>query len=168
MIIKFSPELILSLQSKYTTKAPEILWGVIQKEIDFFHPTSLVFDEITITEQLVEESLKGKTRNRAEKATLATILIHFFNDVAKKKFKHTATNVSLIVALLDDGYTEEEIKTVIINKTDQWAGSEHLEHFLRPSTLFRKSNFDNYINEPISKKAGEKKLSEHLDALLGS
>ena len=46
----------------------------------------------------------------------------------------------------------DDILQVISRKIEDWENDEKMCKFLRPSTLFRKSNFENYINEKKPKK----------------
>ena len=61
----------------------------------------------------------------------------------------TESTRKLIRARLRDGYTVEDCKRVIDVKVSQWLGTDW-EKFLRPSTLFRGTNFEGYVNESPS------------------
>lgn len=52
---------------------------------------------------------------------------------------------------LHDGYTVEDCKKVIDIKYAEWYGTEQ-EKYIRPSTLFRKGHFDEYLNQPTITK----------------
>jgi phage replication O-like protein O len=54
-------------------------------------------------------------------------------------------------ARLKDGYTVEDCKKVIDIKYAEWHGGEH-EKYIRPSTLFRKGHFDEYLNQSTAIK----------------
>ena len=166
MKIKFTTAFFLSLQTTYGKKAPEVLFQTISEVQKDWEPLEWESDEYTITDETITQYLGKKNQRKMERVMVAQRVIEFFNQTTEKNFKNTDTNLTLVTSLLEAGYTEEDIKLVIVNKTEQWLGSEHLEHFLRPATIFRKSNFDNYVNEPMSKKAGEKKLATELDKLL--
>lgn len=74
-------------------------------------------------------------------------IINYLNNKANKKFKaNTQTTKSLIQARLKD-YTLQDIKYVIDNKTAEWIDTD-MAKYLRPSTLFNATKFENYINEP--------------------
>lgn len=82
----------------------------------------------------------------------------YLNLATSKNFRKAKADVSLVISLLDDKRTVDEIKYVIDIKTAQWLNTEH-DKYLRPSTLFRASKFDSYVNEkPIikSKSVGQK------------
>ncbi|MFC7688137.1 conserved phage C-terminal domain-containing protein [Ureibacillus sp. GCM10028918] len=48
---------------------------------------------------------------------------------------------------LADGYKLEDFKKVIDTKVLQWLPRPDMKPFLRPSTLFSPTNFENYLNE---------------------
>ena len=74
-------------------------------------------------------------------------IINYLNNKANKKFKaNTQATKSLIQARLKD-YTLQDIKYVIDNKTAEWIDTD-MAKYLRPSTLFNATKFENYVNEP--------------------
>ena len=56
----------------------------------------------------------------------------------------------LILGRLHDGFTVEDLQTVIKKKCDDWIGTEW-EKYLTPETLFRPSKFESYLNARIIK-----------------
>ena len=62
-----------------------------------------------------------------------------------------------------EGYTLEDFFTVIDKKCAEWMGGEYAKH-LNPGTLFCKSHFDKYLNQPWPSKfkqlANQGKISE--------
>jgi uncharacterized phage protein (TIGR02220 family) len=76
-------------------------------------------------------------------------IIDYLNKKTGKKFSPDSTsNRELIRARIrDDNFAIEDFYKVIDNKVREWKHSPYWSKFLRPSTLFRKSNFDNYLNE---------------------
>ena len=89
------------------------------------------------------------------------------NELTGKKFRldNKSTN-SLIAGLLkikDKGlavYTVEDIIAVIELKCSQWKGTEYY-NYLRPKTLFNKTNFEQYVNEkPVIKKTDVKVIKD--------
>lgn len=63
-------------------------------------------------------------------------------------------SVFMISRLLQQGYTEDQIKTVIRKKTADWLGDPKVERYLRPATLFG-SKFEQYLQQPASAKMKE-------------
>ena len=56
----------------------------------------------------------------------------------------------LVKARVAEGRTIEDFKKVIDRKVNQWSRDHKMLIYLRPSTLFNATNFENYINEPES------------------
>ena len=95
-------------------------------------------------------------------------IIGYLNDKADRKFSHVAkSNKDLIKARwnglkkLDSKANDNELYqafvTVIDNKVADANDPNHFfkEEYLQPSTLFRESNFDKYLNQPSRQKQRE-------------
>lgn len=75
------------------------------------------------------------------------LIISFLNKTVGKSFKLNSRNtISLLNARLKD-YSVDEIKRVIKYKYQQWKSDKVMSAYLRPSTLFNSTKFENYINE---------------------
>ncbi|ONG71376.1 replication protein [Bacillus cereus] len=97
-------------------------------------------------------------------------ILEYLNEKAEKNFNHKAeAHRKLIRARWNEGYTVDNFKTVINNKTSQWLGKfdkegKHLDQYLRPSTLFAQKHFDNYLNETVSKsQSNQQQYGNHID-----
>lgn len=76
--------------------------------------------------------------------------ITYLNEKTKSNFDpKNKSNRELIKARYNEGRTLEQFKQVIDKKTTEWLNDEKMMKYLRPSTLFSRTNFENYINEPI-------------------
>jgi len=75
-------------------------------------------------------------------------VIDYLNSQAGTRYKHTDTNRKLINARLKE-YTKREVFDVITKKSSEWKGSE-MEKYLRPSTLFNATKFEEYLNQKIT------------------
>lgn len=78
------------------------------------------------------------------------------NTLTGSNFKDNAdTNKNLIKGLLNN-YTKEDILMVVDKMCYKWLnpkkGEKDMSEYLRPSTLFRKSNFDNYFGMKVQVK----------------
>lgn len=74
-------------------------------------------------------------------------IVNYLNDVAGKKFKHTTRKTqTLIKARLREGFTVDDFKRVIDNKTKEWKQDPKMSKYLRPETLFG-TKFESYLNE---------------------
>ena len=78
---------------------------------------------------------------------LANELIAALNTFAGTSYRFTSTNQKLINARLKD-YNHVEIYSVIRKKCDEWKGTE-MARYLRPSTLFNATKFEEYLNQKI-------------------
>ncbi len=106
----------------------------------------------------------------------STEILQYLNEITGSKFRPIKTNLTKIDALLKD-FTHEEIILVIQVKTFQWRNNPTMAGYLRPSTLFRQSNFENYINEverlknnpqlyeQFRKQYGAEKPADNIDDL---
>ena len=82
---------------------------------------------------------------------LSRSLLSYLNAKAGSSWRiDDAVGVRLISDLAHKGYSEEQMKEVIDRKCDEWLGDPKMEHYLRPSTLFKPDNFVKYLNAPDS------------------
>lgn len=85
-------------------------------------------------------------------------IVDYLNEKTQSNFKaKTEETRKSIRARLKEGYTVDDFKRVIDSKSSDWADSERMREYLRPSTLFRPANFEAYLNEanrPKVKKHG--------------
>ena len=76
-------------------------------------------------------------------------ILTYLNQVGNRNFTPIEANLEMIQARLKDGHTEEECKKVIDTK---WADPDFNKKFFRPTTLFRPTKFEGYLNEkPIQR-----------------
>jgi len=74
-------------------------------------------------------------------------IIDYLNFSLQTNFKaSTNSTIKDINGRISDGHTVSDFKEVIDHKKQQWTGIEQ-QQYLRPSTLFRASNFENYLND---------------------
>lgn len=92
-------------------------------------------------------------KNQNTLTSQAIDVINFLNETTGRKFRsldgnnQPTSHLRLIMDRLKTGVTVQDCKTVIIRKHRDWAGDDKMWPFLRPSTLFRASNFENYFGE---------------------
>lgn len=79
--------------------------------------------------------------------TAAKEILAFLNEKAGRNYRDVDTNLDKIIALLRKGTTVRQIRAVIGLRTEKWKGDAKMDEYLRPSTLFRPSNFENYVGE---------------------
>lgn len=91
--------------------------------------------------------------------------IVYLNEKARRKYdvKNVST-LRLVQARLNEGRTIEDFKKVIDKKCAQWLIDEKMISYLRPSTLFNATNFENYLNEPEARSSNFSEAEEMLNA----
>lgn len=84
-------------------------------------------------------------------------IVDYLNDVAGKNFRHsTKKTQTLIKARLKEGFTVDDFKRVIDNKTKEWKHDPKMSKYLRPETLFG-TKFESYLNEtPVEQNTTRK------------
>ena len=102
---------------------------------------------------------KEGDKDRIKLDLLAPIL--YLNEKAKRNFNpKNKSSQDFIKARYNEGRTLEQFKIVIDKKVAQWLTNDKMMAYLRPSTLFSRTNFENYLNEPESADSKIKKLME--------
>ncbi|MGX8233977.1 conserved phage C-terminal domain-containing protein [Bacillus subtilis] len=74
-------------------------------------------------------------------------IVSYLNEKTGSKYRHT-TNATqrLIKARLNEGFSVEDFKRVIDNKTAEWLNDKKMAEYLRPQTLFG-TKFESYLNQ---------------------
>jgi len=82
-------------------------------------------------------------------ATLADKIIDYLNEKAGTRYRHSKASRKYIIARLKEGSTLEDCKLVIDHKVGKWLHDPEMSEYLRPSTLFRPSHFEEYLAAAI-------------------
>ncbi len=78
-------------------------------------------------------------------------IIDYLNERCGTNYKPTTKETRKnINGRLNEGHTIEDFRTVIDKKANEWIGTDFEKH-LNPTTLFRPSNFEKYLNQVIIK-----------------
>lgn len=78
-------------------------------------------------------------------------ILDFLNAKTGRNYRPVDANLSLIIARLKSGATIDNCRGVIAKKCRDWLDDEKMNPFLRPATLFARTNFEQYLGElPIS------------------
>ncbi|ARF15942.1 conserved phage C-terminal domain-containing protein [Sporosarcina ureae] len=101
-----------------------------------------------ITKEL-KELKETKNKDLVEKPLDVThFVIAYLNEKTGKQFKATsAATKKFIQARVKEGYTQQDFIQVIDLKVSKWNHHPEYRAYLRPSTLFNPTNFENYLNE---------------------
>jgi len=91
-----------------------------------------------------DSSSKVLDISKREITESARRVLIFLNEKADRRFEPVAANLDLIVARLKQGATEDDCRAVIAAKCREWLADPEKAVWVRPSTLFRASNFAQY------------------------
>ena len=80
---------------------------------------------------------------------IAKRIIDYLNKLGNRNFTYSNANTSIIQARLKEGHTEEACKRVMEIK---WNDPDFDKKYFRPSTLFRPTKFEGYLNEQPAKR----------------
>jgi uncharacterized phage protein (TIGR02220 family) len=81
-------------------------------------------------------------------------ILEFLNAKAGKRFRPVPVNIEMIVARLREGYTPDDLRSVVAMKCRKWKGDERMNEYLRPATLFNRTNCAQYVGELGPEEAG--------------
>ena len=103
-----------------------------------------------------------------QSAEMVKMVISYLNKRAGTAYKASSEKTKkLIRARLQEGFGEEDFRTVIDNKVEEWGkppkpGAKDMRPYLRPETLFG-TKFEAYLNQRRVSNDGEhERIGEHL------
>ena len=82
-------------------------------------------------------------------SSLSSSLIKHLNEKTGSGYSVDAATINRVQGLIDSGYTQDQMRTVIDKKCADWLGDEKMRGYLRPSTLFG-DKFPEYLAAPVS------------------
>ena len=92
-------------------------------------------------QRLTEDFKKTK-----EDSAVARV-VAYLNERAGTNFQATSKATARIVhARLADGHSETDLRRVVDMKCAEWLGDARMRKYLRPSTLFNATKFENYLH----------------------
>lgn len=95
-----------------------------------------------------ETTLSGTVApDRAQFRAQAREILHFLNEKTGRTFRDEPVNLDLIEARLKSGATLANCRGVIARKVREWQGNPDMAKYLRPSTLFNRTKFEQYLGE---------------------
>ena len=111
-------------------------------------PEKITPGEIKPEKRVVKAAPKPPDHPKPKKPTAAVLVLEFLNEKAGKNYRPVPANLDMIKARLKE-YTSDELKQVVANRVREWSGDDKMEKFLRPKTLFNRTNCANYIGELV-------------------
>jgi len=97
-------------------------------------------------------SLKVKNKEIKEESKQ---VLQFLNLKTGKAYREVDSNLKPIESILKSGVSLQDMKTVTMRKVRDWQADPKMEQYLRPSTLYRRSNFENYLGQTITEPSHE-------------
>lgn len=115
----------------------------------------------TPMEEKVKDNITSfnNTSNNTKEYIPYVEIIAYLNDKSNSSYKSSSKNtVKLIKARWNEGFTLDDFKKVIDNKTTEWFYDKEMCKYLRPETLFG-SKFEGYLNQKGGKRIESSKSS---------
>lgn len=96
----------------------------------------------------ITKKVKSIKKDLVEQDLDVVSVIDYLNDKANKQFKASSkATARLVKGRMRDGYKLADFKRVIDTKVKAWVDHPRWQTYLRPSTLFNATNFENYLEE---------------------
>lgn len=76
-------------------------------------------------------------------------ILDFLNTTAGKRFRPSKTNLDFIRCRLEDGITEDQLRKIIVRKSREWLPDAKMRNYLRPATLFNRTQCEQYLGELV-------------------
>lgn len=89
--------------------------------------------------------LKNQEKTDNHNQTIFNVIQHLNKKTGSRFKANTSANRKLLMARINEGFTEDDFITVINNQCSAWLDSE-FSKYLRPSTLFRASKIEGYLS----------------------
>lgn len=113
-------------------------------------------DDVSVLGEPLLKELKETKKNKdivEMPLDVAQFVIDYLNNKTGKQFKaQSAATKKFINGRVNEGYTQEDFLKVIDHKVAQWINNPEFQAYLRPSTLFNATNFENYLNEQLTSR----------------
>lgn len=138
-------------------------------------PTASPTTAVT-TSPTTEPTTHNRTNKQINKETkeqntyIAKAVLDYLNKLTGKHYKPVESSLKEIKARLNEGFSEDDCKTVIEKKCVEWVNDPHMAQYLRPSTLFAAGHFQDYLNQADvtpARKGTTNRLLELADRFYG-
>lgn len=127
-----------------------------------------VQNEQTNTRDYTEITTENISMSDKSDAAPYKTIIEYLNNKVNKRFSYKSeSNRKLIKARFNEGYKLEDFIKVIDIKTNEWINDDKMKNYLQPSTLFRGSNFDKYLNQELPELSNDETDNSFISELIG-
>lgn len=110
-----------------------------------------------------EKEKSGKPDDAPLMVAVRQIVDHLNEKTGSKYLASSRATVELIKARMNDRWTVADHITVIDNMVAAWAGDPKMQEFLRPSTLFARAHFEEYLNRKPTARSGTPGRFQNFD-----
>lgn len=95
-------------------------------------------------------------------------VLEYLNGMTGRKFRNSTHDTQIKARIKEHGISQ--VKRVVEDKCEEWIGDKVMRKYLRPETLFRKSNFDKYLSvldpeEDTTLTARQKEYNAYLKSI---
>lgn len=109
----------------------------------------------TQTDEQEKEAKASTSSSKKKKSFIASEdtkrVVDYFNHKMDTHYRYTKSSCELIQARLNEGFTVDDCITVIDKQVYLWGKNPEMCQHLNTTTLFRKGNFEKYLNTKIYK-----------------
>ena len=127
-----------------------------------------VQNEQTNTRDYTENTTENISMSDKSDAAPYKTIIKYLNNKVNKRFSYKSeSNRKLIKARFNEGYKLDDFIKVIDIKTNEWINDKKMKSYLQPSTLFRGSNFDKYLNQELPELSNDETDNSFISELIG-
>lgn len=115
-------------------------------------------DTSSSSESVVQPAAKDDKKRKSPEYSkqdkeFAQKVLDYLNRQTGRRYSATGENIKFVCGRLHEGRDYSDFVKVIDLKCKEWLGNPKMSKYVQPSTLFRPTNFDNYLNEAISANA---------------
>lgn len=149
-------EKLNQIEIKSTNKYSLLTVYSVIRDVEFSNQTDIKLTSSSKQVYTKEESSK-KEEESSKNNTLIVELVDYLNIKTGSKYRsNSKETIKIISKAFDDKYSLDDLKKIVDNMTSAWTGTDY-EPYLRPSTLFKSSNLEKYLNWKVIKKDEVKK-----------
>lgn len=100
------------------------------------------------TKEVSTEGLSTEEQKKEERESSLKKIVAYLNAKTGSRYRTSSQSTrELVLARLNEGFTVDDFIDVIDFKVDRWGKDRKMAEYLRPSTLFAPSHFEEYLNE---------------------
>lgn len=118
--------------------------------------------------EITSETTKDNVPSSGEHDTIPYAeVVDYLNEKTKSNFRSSSKDTRKhIRARYNEGFSIDDFKKVIDNKTAEWYNDPKMNMYLRPKTLFG-TNFESYLNQKVVNNRTEYNANADIDEELG-